>query len=89
MIGENTKKVKEEENKAGYTVNMQSLAGEQGQYTEGQGQSVGRGCILGGQGLLCSKITNMVNFGASEIRRYGHSDRQTDLPRDTPSYRVA
>ena len=48
-------------------------------------QSVGRGCILGGQGLLCSKITNMVNFAASEISRYG----QTDLPRDTPSHRVA
>ena len=26
------------ENKAGYTANKQSLAGEQGQYTDGQGQ---------------------------------------------------
>ena len=48
-------------------------------------QSVGRGCILGGQGLLCPEITNTVNFMASKISRYG----QTNQPRDTPSYRVA
>ena len=40
--------------------------------------SVGRGCILGGQGLLCSEITNTVNFAASEISRDGHSDRPTN-----------
>ena len=46
---------------------------------------LGRGCILGGQGLLCSEITNAVSFAASEILR----DRQTDTDQGTLSYRVA
>ena len=29
--------------------------------------SVGRGCNLGGQGLLCSEITNSANFASSKI----------------------
>ena len=53
-------------NKAGYTVNKQSLAGGQRQYAEGQWQSIS------GLGRLCSEITNTVNFAAFEISRYGH-----------------
>ena len=47
--------------------------------------SVGRGCILGGQGLLCSEITKSANFASSKIS----CDLRTDVGGDTPSYRVA
>ena len=40
-------------NKAGYTANKQLLAGVQGQYTEGQGQSIsGQGLYIGWAGAV-------------------------------------
>ena len=39
---------------------------------------VGKGCILGGQGLLCSEITNTVKFAASEFSRVTQTDRHSD-----------
>ena len=44
-------------NKAGYTAKKQSLAGGQGQYTEGQGQSIsGQGLYFGWAGAVMLRV---------------------------------
>ena len=76
-------------NKAGYTANKQSLAGGQGQYTEGQWQSIsGQGLYVRWAGAVM--LRNHKNGQFRGIRNFAlRTLRQIDLPRDTPSYRVA
>ena len=71
------------ENKARYTANKQSLAGGQGQYTEGQSIS-GQGLYFGRAGAVMPRNHKYGQFHG--IRNFA---LRTNQPRDTPSYIVS